>query len=155
MTRRAAILIALLLGTLVVAGCSSLRFPGVYRIDIEQGNLVDDDMLSRLKPGMTEAQVRFVMGSPQMADPFVPGRWVYGYRLRRGSGEVIENRVILWFTDGKLTRWEGKGVPESVRLHIDTSKIGKGSNAAATSTQDNGAPSASDSAQLPGTTPGY
>lgn len=111
---RPAILLCLLAATLM-AGCSGLRFPGVYRIDIEQGNIVDDEMLAKLRVGMSEEQARFVMGSPQLRDPFEPGRWVYLYRLRRGNGELVENRVVLWFSDGKLARWEGKGLPQSVR----------------------------------------
>ena len=75
----------LLTCVLLLAGCSGLRFPGVYRVDIEQGNIVTDDMVARLKAGMTESQVRYVMGTPQLTDPFEPGRWVYAYRLRRGD----------------------------------------------------------------------
>lgn len=100
---------------IVVAGCSQFRFPGVYRIDIEQGNVVDEKMLSALKVGMTEAQVRYVMGSPQMADPFDPSRWLYHYRLQRGSGEIIDNKVVLWFENGTLARWEGKPLPPGTR----------------------------------------
>jgi len=84
------------LAVLLLAGCGSLRFPGVYRIDIEQGNIVDDAMFDKLRAGMTEDQVRFVMGSPQLTDPFEPGRWVYLYQLRRGNGEMVRNRIELW-----------------------------------------------------------
>ncbi len=99
----------------LMAGCSELHFPGVYRIDIEQGNLVDEDMLSTLKDGMTADQVKFVMGAPQLIDPFEPDRWVYLYRLRRGNGEIVQNRVQLWFANGVLVRHEGQALPESVR----------------------------------------
>lgn len=113
------------LAVLLLAGCGSLRFPGVYRIDIEQGNIVDDAMFGKLRAGMTEDQVRFVMGSPQLTDPFEPGRWVYLYQLRRGNGEVVRNRIELWFVDGALSRWEGKPLPESERTRFDTSTIAK------------------------------
>lgn len=108
---------------LLLAGCSGLRFPGVYRIDIEQGNIVTDDMLAKLKPGMNEAQVRYVMGSPQITDPFEPGRWVYAYRLRRGDrmGEVVEGKVVLTFENGALARWEGNTVPPAARNRVNTS----------------------------------
>lgn len=108
------------LAVLLLAGCGSLRFPGVYRIDIEQGNIVDDAMFGKLREGMTEAQVRFVMGSPQLTDPFEPGRWVYLYQLRRGTGEITRNRIELWFVDGVLSRWEGKPLPESERNRFNT-----------------------------------
>lgn len=110
----------LLVGLLLLGGCSSLRFPGVYRIDIEQGNLVDDTMLERLRPGLNESQVRYVMGAPQLVDPFEPERWIYLYRLRRGNGEVVEGRVVLRFENGALARWEGEALPEDVRRRINT-----------------------------------
>lgn len=118
MQKRHAVLLLLVL--LAGTGCSNLRFPGVYRIDIEQGNLVDQAMLDKLRPGMTEAQVRFVMGSPQLVDPFEAGRWVYLYRLRKGDGELVTNRVVLWLEGGRLARWEGQALPDTVRLRIDT-----------------------------------
>jgi len=103
---------------LVVAGCSNLRFPGVYRIDIEQGNIVTEEMVGKLRPGLSEAQVRYVMGSPQIIDPFEPGRWVYLYNLRRGNGETVENRFVLWLENGALVRWEGTPLPESARRRL-------------------------------------
>ena len=69
---------------LALSGCSSLRFPGVYRIDIPQGNFVTEDMLAELKPGMTPAQItrlfqpfartRFVLfwGRPPWSTPSLP-----------------------------------------------------------------------------------
>lgn len=113
--------VALLLVSALLAGCSNLRFPGVYRIDIEQGNIVTDEMLQKLRPGLNESQVRFVMGSPQVVDPFEPGRWVYLYKLRRGNGELIENKVVLWLENGSLVRWEGKALPDSLRRRLSTS----------------------------------
>lgn len=101
--------------TVLATGCSELHFPGVYRINIEQGNLVDEEMLATLKDGMTSDQVKFVMGAPQLVDPFEPDRWVYLYRLRRGDGEIVQNRVQLWFADGVLVRHEGQSLPASVR----------------------------------------
>lgn len=113
-------LILALTCVLLLAGCSGLRFPGVYRIDVEQGNIVTDAMLAQLKPGMTEAQVRYVMGTPQIVDPFEAGRQVYLYRLRRGNGDVVEARVVVWFENGALARWEGNAVPPEARSRINT-----------------------------------
>jgi outer membrane protein assembly factor BamE len=101
-----------------LAGCSNLRFPGVYRIDIEQGNIVTQEMVDKLRPGLSEAQVRYVMGSPQVVDPFEPGRWVYLYKLRRGNGELVESKFVVWLEGGSLTRWEGQALPESARRRI-------------------------------------
>lgn len=110
----------LLLGVLLATGCSGLRFPGVYRIDIEQGNIVDADMLEQLKPGLDPAQVRYVMGSPQLADPFTPERWVYLYRLRRGDGELVSSRIVLHFENDRLVRWEGEALPVEARRKLST-----------------------------------
>lgn len=111
-------LLPALFSVLLMTGCSNLRFPGVYRIDIEQGNIVNQDMVSKLRPGLTEAQVRFVMGSPQVIDPFEPGRWVYLYSLRRGNGESVESRFVVWLENGSLVRWEGTPLPESARRRL-------------------------------------
>lgn len=110
----------LLLAAIVLGGCSNALFPGVYRIDIEQGNIVTQDMLDKLKAGMTEAQVRFVMGSPQLTDAFEPERWIYLYRLRRGDGELLAGRAMLHFRNGTLDRWEGEATPEAARNRYST-----------------------------------
>lgn len=123
---------ALLVLSVMLTGCSNLRFPGVYRIDIEQGNIVTGEMLQKLRPGLNETQVRFVMGSPQVIDPFEPGRWIYLYKLRRGNGEVIENKVVLWLEGGTLARWEGKALPDSLRRRLSTNMPAAPSSPAAT-----------------------
>lgn len=58
-----------LVGLLALAGCS---FPGVYKIDIQQGNVVTQDMIDQLRPGMTRRQVRFIMGNPLIQTPSTP-----------------------------------------------------------------------------------
>lgn len=116
MTKLSPALLLVLAGLL--AGCSNVHFPGVYRIDIEQGNIVTAEMMQKLKPGLSEAQVRFVMGSPQVIDPFEPGRWVYLYKLRRGSGEIVTSRVVLWLENGTLARWDGEPLPEAQRRRL-------------------------------------
>lgn len=116
-------LLKLMVISLLLAGCSNLRFPGVYRIDIEQGNIVDAGMLEQLKPGLDPAQVRYVLGTPQLVDPFTPERWVYLYRLRRGSGDLVESRIVVWFENGVLARWEGQPLPPEARRQLDTSGI--------------------------------
>lgn len=113
-------LLLLLMGVILLAGCSGLRFPGVYRIDIEQGNIVDAATIERLRPGLDPAQVRYVMGTPQLTDPFTPDRWVYYYQLNRGNGERVDARVVLFFGDGKLVRWEGEPLPAEARRRINT-----------------------------------
>lgn len=83
-----------LVGLLALAGCS---FPGVYKIDIQQGNVVTQDMIDQLRPGMTRRQVRFIMGNPLLTDTFHADRWDYLYSLQPGGGERQQERVSLIF----------------------------------------------------------
>ncbi|MDR0563758.1 MAG: outer membrane protein assembly factor BamE [Azoarcus sp.] len=78
-----------------------------YRIDIRQGNDVDDAMLAQVKPGMTREQVRFALGSPLVADAFHSDRWDYVYRFKAGNGNKIQQRAVsVFFVGDKLVRIE-------------------------------------------------
>ncbi len=77
-----------------LAGCS---FPGVYKVDIQQGNVVTQDMIDQLRPGMTHRQVRFIMGSPMITDTFHPNRWDYLYSYQAGGSQRLQERVSLVF----------------------------------------------------------
>lgn len=94
---------AIILATLALTAC-------VYRPDIKQGNFLKPAMIKQLKPGMTEAQVRFVMGLPMVKDPFHPDRWDYVYYNVPSSlssdHSVSEQHVVVQFKDGKVTRVE-------------------------------------------------
>ncbi len=103
----------ILLVMLVFAGCKQLPdipIPTVispYQIDIQQGNVVTQEMVAKLKPGMTRAQVRFALGSPQIVDAFRTDRWDYIYMFQR-QGKPIERRnITVIFEDEKLLRLEG------------------------------------------------
>jgi outer membrane protein assembly factor BamE len=83
-----------------------------YRPDIQQGNFVSEEMLSQLKVGMTQDQVRFIFGTALLSDPFHGNRWDYAFRLAKGNGEITTSRVIVFFDkDGKVARWEGGNLP--------------------------------------------
>ena len=87
-----------LVGLLALAGCS---FPGVYKIDIQQGNVVTQDMIDQLKPGMTQRQVRFIMGNPMITDTFHAKRWDYLYSIQPGGRQRYQERVSLEFDDNQ------------------------------------------------------
>ncbi|SEG81018.1 outer membrane protein assembly factor BamE [Marinobacterium lutimaris] len=89
----------------LVSACS--EFPGVYKIDIPQGNVVTQEMIDQLRPGMTQSQVRYVMGTPLVTDTFSPDRWDYLYSFKPGGGDRVQERVSLTFTDGKLSGLAG------------------------------------------------
>ncbi len=100
-----------LMVVLALAGCK--QTPDVptiikpYRIDIQQGNVVTQEMVAKLQPGMTRAQVRFALGSPLIVDPFRTDRWDYVYMLQRQGKDVERRQITVIFDDDKLVRVEG------------------------------------------------
>lgn len=102
----------ILFASLLLAGCSSTPLSS-HKIDIQQGNFVNQEMIAKLQPGMTKPQVRFVLGTPLVADPFHADRWDYVYRFQKG-GELVEQRhITAIFEDDKLKKVEGDVVPSS------------------------------------------
>jgi len=102
-----------------VAGCKSwspddIELPGVtpYRMEIQQGNFVSQDMLSKLKRGMTREQVRFVLGTPLVADMFHADRWDYVFYREIPKKPREERRVSVFFENDRLVRVEGDVVPQ-------------------------------------------
>src|SRR5690242_4682585 len=95
----------------VAAGCTSVpRIPGItpYKMDIQQGNYVSQDMVAQLKPGMSREQVRYLLGTPLVADIFHGDRWDYVYWREAPDGKREERRVALFFSaDNKLERITG------------------------------------------------
>lgn len=83
-------------GLTALAGCS---FPGVYKVDIQQGNVITQDMIDQLRPGMTRRQVRFIMGNPLITDTFHANRWDYLYSFQAGGSRRQQERVSLVFND--------------------------------------------------------
>lgn len=88
-----------------------LGFLRPYRPDIQQGNFISREMVAQLKEGMTQEQVRFVLGTPLLTDVFHNNRWDYPFRMAKGNGEMTTSRVTLTFADKKLTRIEGGDLP--------------------------------------------
>ena len=103
------ILFALLVA--VIAGCKQApELPAVispYKIDIQQGNVVTQEMVAKLKVGQTRSQVRFVLGSPLVADAFHPDRWDYLYLYQRQGKPDERRRLTVIFDADKLLRIEG------------------------------------------------
>lgn len=93
---------------LSLSACSTDKIPGVYRIDIQQGNDVTQEMINQLEPGMTKSQVAYVMGTPLLIDTFHPNRWDYIYSIQPGGEDREQRRITLLFDDDeKLTHLEG------------------------------------------------
>lgn len=84
-----------------------------YKVDIPQGNIVTQEMVAKLKPGMTKSQVRFIMGTPLITDAFHANRWDYVYRNQKAGKLVEERKLALFFDRDVLARVEGDVVAGS------------------------------------------
>ena len=109
-------LFVIVLAAAGLPGCMSFeipRIPGVtpYRMEVQQGNFVSQEMLDQLKPGMTRDQVKFVLGTPLLADVFHADRWDYPFYLARGNGELTTSRVTVFFKDNKVDHFDGGHLP--------------------------------------------
>ncbi len=93
-----------------------------YRMDIQQGNFISQEMASQLKEGMTRDQVRFLLGTPLLSDVFHANRWDYAFSMTKGNGDHITSRVSVFFKENRLERFEGGDLPtEKEYLAILTS----------------------------------
>ncbi len=113
------VLIASLCVLLTACGSvTSFSFPGVYRIDIPQGNLLTQEMIDQLRPGLTKRQVTFILGTPLLRDTFDQDRWDYLYSYQPGGGERVQERLTVYFENDQLTRLEGdfEQTPENAQF---------------------------------------
>jgi outer membrane protein assembly factor BamE len=92
-----------LLFALLLPGC--MLAP--HKIDIQQGNYVDQEMIDKLKPEMTRSQVRFVLGTPLVSDVFHPNRWDYVFMTGKAGKVQAERKITVVFDGDKLQRIEG------------------------------------------------
>ncbi|MDJ0656238.1 MAG: outer membrane protein assembly factor BamE [Xanthomonadales bacterium] len=107
------IFITMLLLTLVAAttGCNF-----IYKIDIQQGTMLDQDMVNDLKPGMTKRQVALVLGTPAIASPFHQDRWDYIQTYERRGEQITRKVLSLAFENNRLVKIEGDYMPEESEL---------------------------------------
>jgi outer membrane protein assembly factor BamE len=83
----------------------------VYRIDIQQGNLLEEEAIEQVQIGMTRSQVRFLLGTPMITDAFHRDRWDYTYYFRRGRSRDIERRwFIVYFESDRVVQLERDAV---------------------------------------------
>ena len=120
--RRPVLALAVALAAASLAGCQTwetyaptLRNFGVYKIDINQGNYITQDLVDRLRVGQTRPQVRLVLGTPLVQSAFRDNRWDYVYEYQR-NGRVREHRQFtVYFKEDALARWEGDEMPQSAQ----------------------------------------
>jgi outer membrane protein assembly factor BamE len=90
----------IVLAALALAAC-------VYRIDIQQGNLLDEKAINQIDLGMTRSQVQFLLGTPMVSDSFHRDRWDYAYYYRRGRSPDADRRwVVVYFENDRVQRIE-------------------------------------------------
>jgi outer membrane protein assembly factor BamE len=99
-----------LISVFLLSGCSYVpRIPGVtpFRIEIQQGNYISQEMVAQLKPGMSKEQVRLALGTPLLADIFHADRWDYVYYRDKPGEKRDQRKLTVFFEDGKLMRLDG------------------------------------------------
>lgn len=97
---------ALLIVLLFTTACSNW----IYRIDVPQGNFLDERDVKKLRIGMTKEQVIYVLGHPVVADSFDNDTWYYVYDMKRGMakrGDDFQQQMIINFKDNKITDIQG------------------------------------------------
>lgn len=101
--------------SLTLASCSTIlnHLPGVYTLEIQQGNIVDQDMLNQLKPHMSKRQVLYIMGSPMLKNVFHQSRWDYIYSDKISGQDRVQKRITLVFNGDELVGMQGDLKPEA------------------------------------------
>ncbi len=97
----------LFLGLLTACSSVNLGSLGPHRIDVQQGNALDQESVAKLKPGLTRSQVRFLLGTPLVVDPFRGNRWDYVYAFYKRGQLTEQKRITLFFDGDTLARIEG------------------------------------------------
>ena len=95
-----------------LSACGSGLF-SVHKIDIQQGNALNEESVNQLRVGMMPEQVRFLLGHPMLTDPFHSDRWYYIYYFKPGKGPLQNRKVTVFFNEGRVARIEK---PEAVKL---------------------------------------
>ncbi|KAA1175781.1 outer membrane protein assembly factor BamE [Marinobacter salinexigens] len=96
--------------TLVMSGCV---FPGVYKINVQQGSIVTDEELTALTEGMPRSQVHAVMGTPLMLNPVDPSREYYVYTFQREGKDIKEQRIVVYYDGDQFSHYEAQLLEET------------------------------------------
>lgn len=122
----------LLLGAVLLAGCKSFSaadltptFGFVYKIDVQQGAVVTEEMVAQLKPGMSRDQVRFVLGTPPVTDPFHADRWDYIFTIQHRGGPIERRNYTVVFEDNRLKTFGGDKLPSEKEFDANEGKPGE------------------------------
>jgi outer membrane protein assembly factor BamE len=101
-------------GRLVLIALLGLASGCLYRMPIQQGNVLNHDLVAQLEPGMTRSQVMFLLGSPMLPNGFDADRWDYYCYAKFGRSERPETRRLsVWFKDEKVERFDGDAITKA------------------------------------------
>ncbi|MDF2940994.1 MAG: Small protein [Gammaproteobacteria bacterium] len=93
---------------LALTGCALFR---PYQMQIQQGSTITTAMIQKLKPGMTEQQVEYILGTPNLKDPTMPNNWYYIYTNEENHLPMASNKLVITFQNGKLSQIAGDYPP--------------------------------------------
>lgn len=99
------------------------KTPLMYKPDIQQGNVVTQNDVNKLQPGMSTEQVRFIMGTPLVQDTFNQNRWDYVYTMKRGGNAPEKKRIALIFEDDRLVEIKGDYRPDATAEPFDPETV--------------------------------
>ena len=104
-----------LLTSLTLVSCSTIlnNLPGVYTLEIQQGNIIDQAMVDQLRPGMNKRQVLYIMGSPMLDDVFHKNRWDYLYSNQPSGEDRVQKRISLFFENDQIAGVQGDFRPSA------------------------------------------
>ncbi|MBI2381881.1 MAG: outer membrane protein assembly factor BamE [Gammaproteobacteria bacterium] len=91
----------------------------MYKVPIQQGNLVEQKQVDQLRVGMSKSQVNFILGTPLVVDTFNPDRWDYVYRVAIGGEITKEQRFSVFFRDDKLSAMSGNLKPSAATAALE------------------------------------
>ena len=115
-------ILLVILTSITLAGCVRS-----YRVEIQQGNVISAEQIEKLNPGTSRNEVRFILGTPLIVDPFHAERWDYFYSLDPAKGEqVTKYRLSIWFENDLVTRTEveGAGLPGAIQPDLEEDSPG-------------------------------
>ncbi len=107
--------IALVVSLLTVALLSGCGWPRVHKVIVQQGNVITQEMIDKLKPGMTRTQVAYIMGEPVVRNTFNDKRWDYVYSLENPGFYEVSSMVSLFFENDRLSHFAGDLAPTSAK----------------------------------------
>lgn len=96
-------------------GCSYLKYPDIHKVTVQQGNIVNQEMVDQLRPGMTRSQVRYILGTPLLMDTFDQDRWDYYYSIKRPGQKERREKIAVFFDGNTLTHFSGDYLPSSLK----------------------------------------